>query len=127
MLEVRTDGASQNDRLEVASFAREFGHRVTVRHPCDFLVEDRALVEILGDVVRSGPDQLHTAIVGLTIRIGADEGGQERVVDVDDSRSIGVDQDGGQNLHVARQNDEVDVEGSQRFQHLCFLGRLGVG
>jgi hypothetical protein len=48
------------------------------------LLDDRALVELAGDVVAGGADQLDAAGVGLVVGLGADEAGQEAVVDVDD-------------------------------------------
>ena len=49
----------------------------------DVLVDDRPVVELLGDVVGGGADQLDAALVRPAVRIGAGEGGQEGVVDVD--------------------------------------------
>jgi len=40
----------------------------------DVLIDDRTLVEIAGDVVGGGADQLDTALVRLGVRSGADEG-----------------------------------------------------
>ena len=37
------------------------------------LVDDRALVEVVGGVVGGRPDQLDAALVGLAVRVGADE------------------------------------------------------
>ena len=51
--------------------------------PHDFLLDDRPLVEVRGDVMRGRADQLHPAGVRLLIRLGALEAGQEGVVDVD--------------------------------------------
>lgn len=110
MFEVGANGPCQNDRLEVSSFPRELGHRVAVGHTCDLLVEDRSFVEFFGHVVRGGPDQLHTPVMSLAVGVGSDEGREERVMNVDDPRSIGVDQDGRQDLHVAGQHHEIDVE-----------------
>jgi len=49
----------------------------------DVLLDDRALVEVAGDIVGGGADQLHTARMGLVIGLGALEARQEAVVDVD--------------------------------------------
>jgi hypothetical protein len=51
--------------------------------PLDVLLDDRAFVEVGGDVVRGGADQLHATRMGLVVRLGALEAGQEAVVDVD--------------------------------------------
>lgn len=110
MLEVGAHGAGQDDGLEVPTFAGELGHRVAVGDPGDFLIENRPLVEFFGDVVRSGADELHTSVVRLSVRVGADECGKERVMDVDDSRPVCIHDPWGQDLHVTSQHDEVDVE-----------------
>ena len=44
-------------------------------------------VELLGDVVGGGADQLDAALVGAAVGVGADEGRQEAVVDVDRRRA----------------------------------------
>ena len=41
------------------------------------LLDDRALVEVLGRVVGGGADQLHAAVVRALVGAGAREGGQE--------------------------------------------------
>ena len=52
----------------------------------DVLLDDRAGVELLGDVVRGRADDLHAALERPLVRVRAGEGRQERVVDVDDRR-----------------------------------------
>ena len=47
------------------------------------LVDDRPVVELLGHVVGGRADQLHPAVVCAPVGLGAGEGGQEGVVDVD--------------------------------------------
>ena len=42
--------------------------------------------QLLGHVVGGGPDDLHAALVRARVRVGAREGREERVVDVDDRR-----------------------------------------
>ena len=53
----------------------------------DVLLDDRARVELLGDVVGGRADDLHAALARAPVRVGAREGGQERVVDVDHRRA----------------------------------------
>ena len=50
----------------------------------DVLLDDRPGVELLGDVVRGRADDLHAAVARALVGVGAGEGRQERVVDVDD-------------------------------------------
>jgi hypothetical protein len=54
-----------------------------VVHALDVLFDDRALVQVGGDVVRGGADQLDAARMRLEVGLGALEAGQEAVVDVD--------------------------------------------
>ena len=56
-------------------------HRVV--DPLDVLLDDRAFVQVAGDEVGGGADQLDAALVRLRIRLGALEAGQEGMVDVD--------------------------------------------
>ena len=64
---------------------------------------------VFGDVVAGGADELDAAREGRVIRARAGEGGQERVVDVDDAARVGVDERGREDLHVAGEDDEVDL------------------
>ena len=73
----------------------------------DVLLDDRPLVEFLGDVVAGRPDQFHPPLPGLMVGPGADEAGQEAVMDVDDARRVSSAQLRGQDLHVARQHHHV--------------------
>ncbi|MNY33706.1 hypothetical protein D3C86_1679950 [compost metagenome] len=48
-----------------------------------FLLDDRAFVQIAGNVVSGGADQFYTTFVRLVIWLCALETGQQRVVNVD--------------------------------------------
>ena len=89
---------------------------VGVVDPDHLLLDDRALVEVGGDVVRRRADQLHAAVVRLVVRLRALEAGQERVVDVDRAALERVAEPVGEDLHVARQHHEVDVVLVDQFQ-----------
>jgi hypothetical protein len=91
--------------------------------PHHVLLDDRALVEVGGDVVGGGADQLHARGRTPGGRAGALEARQERVVDVDRRPSRRRHSVVGQHLHVARQDDEVDVESSTQLMQLG----LGLG
>ena len=73
------------------------------------LLDDRALVEVGRDEVRRRADQLHAAGVRLLVGVRALEAGQERVVDVDRAAREPLAQRRRQDLHVAREHDELDV------------------
>jgi hypothetical protein len=54
--------------------APERGHVLAVRDADDVLLDDRAGVEVLGDVVGGRADQLHAALTCLPVRVRTDEG-----------------------------------------------------
>ena len=102
MFEVGSYRSCQNDRLEVATLACEFGDRITVSDTGDFLIENRSFVEFFGHVVRSG----------------SDESREERMVNVDDARTICVDDPRRQDLHVSSQHDQIDAKRGQCVENL---------
>jgi len=91
-LEVGPDGSGQHDALEVATRPDEVFDRVLVGDPEDVLSDDGAVVEDLAGVVGRRPDDLDPPRVGLVVGAGAEEGGQERVVDVDDPVAVAFDE-----------------------------------
>ena len=83
MLHVRAHRAGEDDGLQIAALADEIVDRVAMGDRGDVLGNDRPLVQLGRRVVRSGADELDTALLRLVVGLGADEGRQERVVDVD--------------------------------------------
>ena len=69
-------------------------------------------------------NQLHTALVGLRVGARTLEGGQEGVVNVDDAALHGAADLVGEDLHVARQDDEFNVFGGDQVEELAL--RLGL-
>lgn len=90
------------------------------------LLNDGALIQIRRDKVSSGTNDLDAALVSLMVGFGAFEGRQEAVVDVDDAAGHGFAQLGGQNLHVAGEDDELDLVLGNEIEDLGFLLGLGV-
>ena len=76
-------GPRQHAALDVAALADEIVGRIAMTDALDILVDDRAFIEVAGDVMRGGADQFDAARVRLMVGFGALEAGQERVVDVD--------------------------------------------
>ena len=109
VLGVPLHGAGEHGALDVGAAGLQVGGIHRVVHAGDVLLDDRALVEVFRDVVRGGADELDAALLGLAVRGGADERGQERVVDVDHRHADLVEEVLGDDLHVAGQHDEVDV------------------
>jgi hypothetical protein len=110
---VPADRARQHRSLHVGAEPDQVGGGVPVIDADDVLLDDRALVQVFGHVVGRGADQLDATVLGLLVGTGADEGGQERVVDVD-QRAPGLAEEGrADDLHVAGEHDEVDVAAQQ--------------
>ena len=78
------DGAGQHLAFDIAAKRDIIVGRLRVGDAHRVLLDDRAFVEIGGDVMGRGANQLHAALIGLLVRVGALEGGEEGVVDVDD-------------------------------------------
>ena len=112
MVEVPLHGAREHHALEVAALLDERGELVVLRDAGDVLLDDGAFVEGLGDVVAGGADEFDAAREGGVVGARAGEGGQERVVDVDDAARVGVDEGGREDLHVA---------GEDRRGRFCWL------
>ena len=89
------------------------------------MFDDRAGVELLRDVMSRGADDLDAPSAGTAIRVATDEGGQERVMDVDYRHAEALEKSLRENLHVAGEHDEIHLAG-EKFEHsrLCF--RLAV-
>ena len=116
------DGAGEDAALEVAAHALQVVDGVAMRDARHVLLDDGAGVELGRDVVGRGSDDLHAALPGLPVRVGADEGGKERVVDVDDPAREPRHQVGRHDLHVAGEDDQVGLP-VQQGEHLA----LGLG
>src|SRR6202012_851820 len=83
ILQVTPHGPRQHAALDVAALAHEIVRRIAMADALDVLVDDRALVEVAGDVMRGGTDQLDAALMRLMIGPRTLEARQERVMDVD--------------------------------------------
>lgn len=112
------DGGGENIALNVAASVSQLlgAHSVADTH--NVLLDDWPLIEVAGDKVGSGANDLHTAVVSLVVGLGTLEGRQETVVDVDDTAGHGLTQGWGENLHVAGQNDQIDFVLADKLQHL---------
>jgi hypothetical protein len=82
---------------------------LAVGHAHHVLLDDRPGVELLGDVVRGRADDLHAALLRAAVGVGAGEGRQERVVDVDHRAADAGQEVAAEDLHVAGEDDEVEL------------------
>jgi hypothetical protein len=98
-------------------------------HSSYFLFDDRTFIEILGRVVGSGANQLDPSTMSLSVRSCSSKGGQERVMNVDDSIPEWPYNLGAQDTHVSGQNDQVHPETCQNIEHrrLLFSPVIGSG
>jgi DNA-binding transcriptional LysR family regulator len=94
----------EGEGLHVAAEADHLVGGVAVVHAHDFLLDDRAGVEVGGGVVAGGADELHAAVEGLVVGLGPHEGGQEAVVDVDNLAVQPLAHGGRDDLHEAREH-----------------------
>ena len=123
-LRVEADGLGEDAALHVLAEGHHVGRGVSVGDAGDVLLDDRTLVEVGGHVVGGRTDQLDAALVGLRVGARALEGRQEGVVDVDDAALHGAADLVGEDLHVARQDDELNVFGGDQVEELAL--RLGL-
>lgn len=85
-------GGGEDLALDIAALVDELLRGQVVVDAGDALLDDGPLVEVGGDEVRGGADDLDAALVGLVVGLGALERRQERVVDVDDLPGHGAAQ-----------------------------------
>ena len=113
------DRAGQYDFFEIPALADEVLHGFLVGDAADVLLDDGAFIKLSSDVVAGGADDFDTAMVGGMIGFCSGKSGQEAVVDVDDPiRPRGANVVG-KNLHVAGEDDGLDlvlVEQGQLFR-----------
>ena len=93
-------GAGEDDLLEVLAFQDEALGSVLVGDAGYILLDDRAGIQFRRHIVARGADNLDTTLLGLMIRLRADEGRQEGMVDIDDVVRIGGNHLVAENLHV---------------------------
>jgi hypothetical protein len=72
-----SDRPGEHQPLHVPADGDQLVGRALVTDPYDVLLDDRALVEIGGYVVRGGSDQLDSPFVCLVIRLGTLETGEK--------------------------------------------------
>ncbi len=77
------NSARQHDILDIATQRDEIIRCMRMIDALHGLFDDRSFVEIGGDIMRRGADDLDAALVRLVIRLGAFEARQEGMEDVD--------------------------------------------
>jgi hypothetical protein len=107
VFDVPANGARENYFFYIPAFLDEIVDGIAVVDTDHVLLNDGAIVEDLGNVVRGCTDQFDAALKRLMVRLGSDKRRKERVVDVDEIFGAkGNDKFGGKDLHVACEDDE---------------------
>ena len=101
------DGTRQYNLFQIPSFLDQIAHRIAVGDACHVLFDDGSGIQVGGDIMAGGSDQLHAAFVGLMIGLCSDERRQKTLADIDDAVRIPGHELLRQYLHVARQNYEI--------------------
>ena len=83
MLSEQTDGLIKGGRFGVLADGGELSHRLRMVDPLHSLFDDGALIKVDGNEVSRCTNELDPARMGLAVRVGPLEAGQEGMVDVD--------------------------------------------
>lgn len=121
---VPLNGRSKHLALNVGTLINQLLGAHAVVNPGDALLDDWALVQVGCHEVRRSADNLDTAVVRLVVRLGALEGRQEAVVNVDNATRHCFAERRAQHLHIPRKDDQLDVVLLDQFQDLGLLGGL---
>ena len=101
------DGAQKGCAFQVAAGLDHVGGGVGMVDGFGDLGDDRAFIQVCGDVMGGGANDLHAAGVSLMIGSGALEARQEGVVDVDAPSLQFPAGIVAEDLHVTREHDQV--------------------
>jgi len=124
MLEMPPYGLRENGLLQILSLADQVFDGVPMTDPRDVLGDNRTLVKGFGHVVRCRADNFDSSRISLVVWSPPRKGRQKTVVNVDYRNSGVCEKSCAQDLHVPRQDDQVDLLVLEELQ-LCLL-RLGL-
>src|SRR5580698_7519135 len=119
-------GSRQHPPLDIAALAHEVVRRVAMADALDVLIDDRSLVEIAGNVMRSSADQFDAAFMRLMIGPRPFEARQEGMMDVDAAPRKLRRHLIRYNLHVAREHDEIGPGLSHQLPDCSLLRRFAL-
>src|SRR5688572_18114635 len=94
--------SGEDQLFQITAPANEIFDRVTMTNPDDLLFDDRSVVQFRVDVVACSPDQFHTPSESLMIGLSPNKGGQEGVMNIDNTVGKCCNKLLAKNLHVAR-------------------------
>ena len=101
------EAACEGEPFAFAPESEQVGDAVGMLDADDFLIDDRAGIELGGDIMAGRADQFDTARVRFLIRVRADEAWEKGMMDVDDPSGHRVTERGRNDLHVAREHDQI--------------------
>src|ERR1700683_2073141 len=107
-VEVPAHSARKHHALQIATTRNQFFHLVSMRNSRYILLNDGAVIEDRRCVVTGGADQLETPCMSSVVRPCPSKCRQERMVNIDDRRRIPGNERGRKNLHVAREDYQLD-------------------
>ena len=77
IVHVPGDSSCQHCLLDTSANALELRHAVPVVYSPHILLDDRPGIELFGDVVGRGANELDASLISLLVRVGADEPGSK--------------------------------------------------
>lgn len=110
VLQLPAHGAGEDHFFEVASFLEKVIEGIAMGDADNILLNNRAIIEYFGHIVAGGADELYPARERLMVGFGAYEGRQERVMDIDNSVLVLLHKFAAQDLHEARQHEEIGAD-----------------
>ncbi len=88
VFDVLADCCCQDHSLQVSAFSNQVFDGVAVVYVDDALRDDWSGVQVVCDVVATCSDDFYAAVEGLVVGFASCEGGEEAVVDVDDTLGV---------------------------------------
>ncbi|MCY1422496.1 hypothetical protein D9M71_381800 [compost metagenome] len=107
VFQVVAQATGQDHLLDITAETHHVFDAVAMADADHVLLDDRAGIQLFGDVVAGSTNQLDPTQRSLVVRLGANERRQEAMVDVDHLLGVFLAQLRRQDLHVARQHHHV--------------------
>jgi len=118
------NAAGENDLFQIAAFLQKIVDNIAVGNAYYILLDDRAIVQNLRYVVAGRANELDSSLKRLVIGLCSHESRQKRMMNVDDAGWVLGHKLRRENLHVARQHNEVRIVLLEYLQNLllrCLL------
>src|SRR5690554_4971301 len=119
--------SGQHCLFHIPPKADQILRRMAMTHAMDVLLDDRAGIKLLGDIVTGGTNQLYATGKGLMVRACSNKRGQEAVMNIDYPTGISLTQVWRQYLHIAGQHHDISFQRLYLTLHFTESGFLGPG